>query len=90
MSYPPCFGVCEPLQTQQLRKRLFLVHSVEAVLSVEITREAPRISNYDETASNEKLEDDVDALDNARDVALARSMQYQKNLQNYHSHQVRP
>jgi hypothetical protein len=60
------------------------------VLPVEITREAPRISNYDETASNEELEDDVDALDDARDVALARSTQYQKNLQNYHSHQVRP
>jgi hypothetical protein len=88
MSYPPCFGVCEPLQKQQLRKHLFLVHGVEAVLPVEITREAMRISNYDETASNEELEDDVDVLDDARHVALARSMQYQKNLQNYHSHQV--
>jgi hypothetical protein len=56
------------------------------VFPVEITHEAPRISNYDETTSNEALEDDIDALDEARDVALARSMQYQKNLQNYHSH----
>jgi hypothetical protein len=36
--------------------------------------EAPRISNYDETTSNEALEDDIDALDEARDVALARFM----------------
>jgi hypothetical protein len=32
----------------------------------------------------------VNALDEARDVALARSTQYQQNLQNYHSRRVRP
>jgi glucose/arabinose dehydrogenase len=48
------------------------------------------MSNYDETSSNEAFEDDVDALDEARDVVLARSTQYQQNLQNYHSHRVRP
>jgi hypothetical protein len=60
------------------------------VLPVEITHEAPRISTYNETISNEALQDDVDALDEARDVALARSMQYQQNLRNYHSTRVRP
>jgi hypothetical protein len=67
----------------------FLVHGVETVLPVEITHEAPRIVTYDETASNEALQDDVDALDEARDVALARATQYQQNLRNYHSTQVR-
>jgi hypothetical protein len=46
------------------------------VLPAEITHEAPRIVTYDETSSNEALQDDVDALDKARDVALARAMQY--------------
>jgi hypothetical protein len=50
------------------------------VLPVEITDEAQRIVAYDESASNEALQDDVDALDEARDVALAISMQYQQNL----------
>jgi hypothetical protein len=68
----------------------FLVHSAEAVLLVEITHEAPRIAAYDETTSTEVLQDDVDALDEARDVALARATQYQQNLQNYHSSQVCP
>jgi hypothetical protein len=68
----------------------FLVHGTEAVLPIEITHEAPRITAYDETTSTEALQDDVDALDEARDVALARSTQYQQNLQNYHSSQVRP
>jgi hypothetical protein len=58
----------------------FLVHGVEAVLPVEITHEAPRIAAYDETTSTEALQDDVDALDEARDVVLARATQYQQNL----------
>jgi hypothetical protein len=66
----------------------FLVHGAEAVLPVEITHEAPRILTYNETTSNVALQDDVDSLDEARDVALARSMQYQQNLLNYHSHRV--
>jgi hypothetical protein len=51
----------------------FLVHRVEAMLPVEITHEAPRISTYDEATSIEALQDHVDTLDKARDVMLARS-----------------
>jgi hypothetical protein len=68
----------------------FLVHSAEAVLPIEITHEAPRIAAYDETTATEAIQDDVDALDEARDVALAKATQYQQNLRNYHSSQVRP
>jgi hypothetical protein len=76
----------------RLPKKLpfFLVHGAEAVLPVEITHEAPRIPAYDEKASIEALQDDVDALDEATDVALARATQYQQSLQNYHSSRVRP
>jgi transposase InsO family protein len=59
---------------------LFLVHGAEAVLPVEITHEAPRIAAYDEATSTEALQDDIDALDEARDVALARATQYQQIL----------
>jgi hypothetical protein len=68
----------------------FLVHGTEVVLPVEITHEAPRIAAYDEKISTEALQDHVDALDEARDVALARATQYQQNLQNYHSSRVYP
>jgi hypothetical protein len=47
---------------------------------VEITHEAPRIAAYDEVTSTEALQDDVDALNEARDIALARATQYQQNL----------
>jgi hypothetical protein len=68
----------------------FLVHGTEAVLPVEITHEAPRVTAYDEVTSIEALQDDVDALDEARDKALERAMQYQQSLRNYHSSRVRP
>jgi hypothetical protein len=68
----------------------FLVHDAEVMLPVEITHEAPRIATYDETTSTEALQDDVDVLDEARDVALARATQYQQSLRNYHSTRVRP
>jgi hypothetical protein len=55
----------------------FLVHGAKVVLPVEITHEAPRIMAYDEMTSIEALQDDIDALDEARDVALARATQYQ-------------
>jgi hypothetical protein len=68
----------------------FLVHVAEVVLLVEITHEAPRIAAYDETTSTEALQDNIDALDEARDVALARATQYQQSLRNYHSSRVSP
>jgi hypothetical protein len=68
----------------------FLVRGAKAVLPVEITHEAPRIVAYNEKTSTEALQDDVDAVDKARYVALARATQYQQNLKNYHSTRVRP
>jgi hypothetical protein len=68
----------------------FLVHGAEVVLLVEITHEAPRIAAYDETTSTEALQHDVDALDEAIDVALARATQYQQSLRNYYSSRIRP
>jgi hypothetical protein len=50
------------------------------MLPVEITHKAPRIAAYDVATSTEALQDDIDALDEARDVALARATQYQQNL----------
>jgi hypothetical protein len=40
--------------------------------------------------STEALQDDVNALDETRDIALARATQYQQSLRNYHSSRVCP
>jgi hypothetical protein len=43
------------------------------MLPVEVTHEAPRVMTYDEVTSTEALQDNVDALDEARDKALERA-----------------
>jgi hypothetical protein len=43
------------------------------MLLAEITYESPRVAGYDEDASTTALQDDIDALDEARDIALSRS-----------------
>ncbi|KAK1694611.1 hypothetical protein QYE76_011308 [Lolium multiflorum] len=54
------------------------------VLPIEIEHNSPRVVEYEE-ASQKALEDDVDAVDEARDVVLSRVSAYQQNLKNYHS-----
>ena len=66
-----------------------MVYGAEAVLPSDVRYNAPRVAAYTEKDSNAAIEDDVDALDEARDIALARSAVYQQGLRNYHSHRVR-
>ena len=66
-----------------------MVYGAEDVLPYDIHHSAPRVIAYSEAASTAALEDDVDALDEARDIALARSAVYQHNLRGYHSRRVR-
>jgi hypothetical protein len=55
----------------------FLVHGAEAVLPLEVRYNAPRVAAYVDSDSIATLQDDVDALDEARDIALARTAVYQ-------------
>jgi hypothetical protein len=57
----------------------FLVHGAKAV-PIEIEHNSPRVAEYDEETSRKALEDDVDALDEARDEVLSRVTTYQQNL----------
>jgi transposase InsO family protein len=68
---------------------LFLVHGAEAVLPVDVRFEAPRVIAYNERTSDQALQDAVDLMDEARDIALARTAVYQQAIQNYHSRRVR-
>ena len=67
----------------------FLVHGAEAVLPADVRFEAPRVTAYTEATSNIALQDAVDLLDEARDIALARTTVYQQALRNYHSRRIR-
>jgi transposase InsO family protein len=68
----------------------FLVHGAEAVLPIEIEHNSPRVAEFNEETSRKALEDDVDALDEARDEVLSRVTKYQQDLKNYHSRRLRP
>lgn len=68
----------------------FLVHGTEAVLPIEIEHNSPRVAEFNKETSRKALEDDVDALDEARDEAFSRVTKYQKDMKNYHSRRLRP
>jgi transposase InsO family protein len=54
----------------------FMVHGSEAVLPMDIDYGSPRVRAYTEEGNQVTLEDVIDQLDEARDVALLRSAKY--------------
>jgi hypothetical protein len=62
----------------------------EAMLPVEITHEATRVPDYKEAVSTKALQDDIDALNEGRDITLTRSAQYHRNMRNYCSSRLHP
>ena len=67
----------------------FMVFGAEAVLPTDIDHGAPRTRAYQEDQSEKSRQDDLDQLDEVREVALLRSRKYQQGLRRYHSRQVR-
>jgi transposase InsO family protein len=55
----------------------FMVHGSEAVLPMDIDYSSLRVRTYTEEGNQVTLEDTIDQLDEARDVALLRSAKYQ-------------
>ncbi|XP_010233185.1 uncharacterized protein LOC104583138 [Brachypodium distachyon] len=55
----------------------FMVYRAEAVLPSEVRYNAPRVAAYAGPDCTEGMEDALDAADEARDIALARSTVYQ-------------
>jgi hypothetical protein len=68
----------------------FMVHGSEAVLPTDIDYGSPRIQAYNEEGNQATLEDAIDQLDEARDVALLRCAKYQQALRRYHERNVCP
>jgi hypothetical protein len=53
-----------------------MVHGSEAVLPTDIDYGSPRVRAYTEEGNQAALEDAIDQLDEARDVALLRCAKY--------------
>jgi transposase InsO family protein len=66
----------------------FLLFGAETVLPTDVRYCVPRVVAYITEDAQTALADALDLLDEARDVALARSAVYQQSLCNYHSRRV--
>ena len=68
----------------------FLVYGAEAVIPSDILHNSLRIKMFTEAEAKEARENDVDLLEEERDLAASRSAIYQQNLRRYHSKKVNP
>jgi hypothetical protein len=59
----------------------FLVYGSEAILPMDLEYGASRIKAFDEKGNETSLEDALDQLEEAHDVALLHSAKYQQSLQ---------
>ena len=66
----------------------FMVYGSEAILPTDLDYGASRVRAYNEQGAEVSLEDTMDQLDEARDVAHLHSAKYQQALCRYHGHQV--
>jgi hypothetical protein len=67
-----------------------MVHGSEVVLPTDIDYGSPRVWAYTEEGNQVALEDAIDQLDEACDVALLKSAKYQQVLRCYHERNMRP
>ena len=58
----------------------FMVYGSEAILPTNLDYEAPRVKAYNEQGNKASLEDAMDLLDEAHDIALLRLVKYQQAL----------
>ncbi len=67
----------------------FMLYGAEAVLPFDIIHDSPRMCMYEEKEAELDRQDNLDALEEERDVAKARSAFYQQQARRYQSREVR-
>ena len=65
-----------------------MVYGAEAVLPCDIIHDSPRVRMYEEKEAELDRQDILDALEEERDVAKARSAFYQQQARRYQSREV--
>jgi hypothetical protein len=66
-----------------------MVYGSEAILPTNLVYGAPRVRAYNDQGNQASLEDTMDQLEEARDVALLHSAKNQQALRRYHHHNKR-
>ena len=67
----------------------FMVYGVEAVLLSDIHHDSPRVAAYIEANNERACQDELDLLDEKRDIVAPHSVIYQQDLRRYHSRRVK-
>ena len=66
-----------------------MVYGAEAVLPCNIVHDSPRVRMYEDREAELDRQDDLDGLEEERDVAKAHSAFYQQQARRYQSREVR-
>ena len=66
-----------------------MVYGAEAVLPYDIIHDSPRVHMYEDKEAELDRQDNLDALEEERDIAKARSAFYQQQARRYQSREVR-
>ena len=86
----PYYGGCGPRRIAQPDiHQFFTVYGAEAVLPCDIIPDSPIVRMYEEREAELDWQDNLDALEEERDVAKARSTFYQQQARSYQSREVR-
>jgi hypothetical protein len=67
----------------------FLVYGAEAILPIDLEHGSLRTRAYDDRSNQTSREDSLNQLEEAQDMALLHSAQYQQSLRCYHARGVR-
>ena len=66
-----------------------MVYGAEAVLPYDIIHDSPRVRMYEEKEAKLDRQDNLDALEEERNIAKGRSALYQQEARRYQSREVR-
>ena len=82
-------GAADHAESHYRIHTVFMVYGAEAVLPCDIIHDSPRVRMYEEKEAELDRQDSLDALEEERDVAKARSAFYQQQARRYQSREVR-
>ena len=71
-------GAADHAESHYRIHTVFMVYGAEAVLPCDIIHDSPRVRIYEEKEAKLDRQDSLDALEEERDVAKARSAFYQQ------------
>ena len=71
-------GAADHAESHYRIHTVFMVYGAEAVLPCDIIHDSPRVRMYEEKEAELDRQDSLDALEEERDVAKARSAFYQQ------------